>query len=176
MVAVCVSANHGYAEIVYFSMLQCNISVGFILLSGYGPVTLSHHLVGFRRKIWFGLKHLRWSPETRLESSRRLVKKNPQTQLDISQISQKNMLKRSLETVVISLPVLSTYPPSTLFILPTACLSILVCIVMCLLSLILQSKWYASLFCLRLLTSTCHALIGILCCDLGGNSCMNSAT
>lgn len=106
-----------------------------------------------------------------------LVKKNPQTQLDISQISPKNiMLKRSLETVVISLPVLSTYPPSTLFILPTACLSILVCIVMCLLSLILQSKWYASLFCLRLLTSTCHALTGILCCDLGGNSCMNSAT
>lgn len=153
-------------------MLCCDKAV----LSGYGPVTLSHHLVGVRRKIWFGLKHLRWSPETRLESSRRLVKKNPQTQLDISQISQKNMLKRSLETVVISLRVLSTYPPSTLFILPTACLSILVCIVMCLLSLILQSKWYASLFCLRLLTSTCHALIGILCCDLGGNSCMNSAT
>lgn len=154
-------------------MLCCDKAV----LSGYGPVTLSHHLVGVRRKIWFGLKHLRWSPETRLESSRRLVKKNPQTQLDISQISPKNiMLKRSLETVVISLPVLSTYPPSTLFILPTACLSILVCIVMCLLSLILQSKWYASLFCLRLLTSTCHALIGILCCDLGGNSCMNLAT
>lgn len=89
-------------------MLCCDKAV----LSGYGPVTLSHHLVGVRRKIWFGLKHLRWSPETRLESSRRLVKKNPQTQLDISQISPKNiMLKRSLETVVISLPVLSTYPP-----------------------------------------------------------------